>query len=261
MHLLHEPGFDPAGLARLEAWLTGLGAGLTLHEIEDERVAGLPTEGFTGKATWYRILLPELLPEVDRVLFLDGDVLVLDALDELWATDLDGVSVAAVTNVFPPMYAGRWREIGLATPDAYFNAGVLLMNLDALREQDAPARLRAYGTEHADTLVLRDQDALNAVLADRRLALHPRWNVMNIMRFEWADEVFGADVVAEARQRPAIRHFEGPDDNKPWHPACDRDDRDAYFAHRRATPWPRVRGLRRARLAAAAGGVVKRVRR
>jgi hypothetical protein len=59
-----------------------------------------------------------------------------------------------------------------------------------------------------------------------------------MLRFPWAADVFGADVLAEARHRPAIRHFEGPAANKPWHYMCDGDLRTAYFEHRRATPWP-----------------------
>lgn len=257
VHYLHAPGFDQAALRKLGDWLAAQGAVVSFHEVPDERCVGLPTEGFTGKATWYRIFLPELLPDVDRVLFLDADVIVRDDLGELWELDLGDDHLAAVTNVFPPEYADRPAAIGLRSPDEYFNAGVLLMNLDAMRRDGCTEALYAYGVEHAGELVLRDQDALNAVLARRRRELHPRWNAMNMLRFPMADAVFGADAVAEARRAPKVRHFEGPADNKPWHRGCDRDDRELYFAHRRATPWPRVRlegsrGLRAPALVAAA---------
>ena len=67
----------------------------------------------------------------------------------------------------------------------------------------------------------------------------------------WAADVLGAAAVEEARRRPGIRHFEGPGDNKPWHLLNRSPGRDAYFAHRRATPWPRTRpdGLTAANLA------------
>ena len=61
-----------------------------------------------------------------------------------------------------------------------------------------------------------------------------------IVLFPRAAEVLGADAVAEARRDPAIRHFEGPDFNKPWHLLCEHPMREVYFAHRRQTPWPRV---------------------
>jgi hypothetical protein len=62
----------------------------------------------------------------------------------------------------------------------------------------------------------------------------------SVVLFPWAAEVFGADAVAEARENPAIRHFEGPSVNKPWHVLCDRSMRDLYLEHRRGTPWPKV---------------------
>jgi lipopolysaccharide biosynthesis glycosyltransferase len=95
--------------------------------------------------------------------------------------------------------------------------------------------------ERGEELLWPDQDALNLVLGERRLALHPRWNCMNsVLAFDAAHDVFGAEVVEAARRAPGIRHFEGPGANKPWHLLCDAPDREAYFAHRRATPWPRV---------------------
>jgi len=201
----------------------------------------------------------------ERVLFLDADVIVCDRLDGLWETDLRGAYLGAVTNVFEPEYAHRPAELGLRSVQDYFNAGVLLLDLDALGRDRCDRALYEYGVAHAGeeerSLLFRDQDVLNAVLAGRRLPLDPRWNVMNIFRFDWADAVFGADAVAAARANPGIRHFEGPGDNKPWHRECVRDDRERYLEHRRATPWPRVRleGPRAPRLRRAAARVKGRL--
>jgi lipopolysaccharide biosynthesis glycosyltransferase len=80
------------------------------------------------------------------------------------------------------------------------------------------------------------------ILASRRLRLHPRWNLMNsILLFPWANDVFGASAVEEAKRNPAIRHFEGPSYAKPWHLLSEGQGRAEYFAYRRRTPWPRVR--------------------
>lgn len=250
VHYVHGDDLRRRDRAALERWLGGQGAAATFHRIPDERCAGLPTEGFTGRATWYRIFLPELLPDAERALFLDADAIVCDDLAELWATDLEGAYVAAVTNVLPPEYSDRPAALGLPSAGAYFNAGVLLLNLELMRRDGCTAAMHRFGVDHAAELVLRDQDALNAVLAHRRRPLHPRWNAMNFFRLPEAAAVFAPEALAEARRRPAIRHFEGPDDNKPWHRACRWEDRELYFAHRAQTPWPRVRreGPRAARL-------------
>ncbi|MCW2967340.1 MAG: ral stress protein, partial [Solirubrobacteraceae bacterium] len=120
----------------------------------------------------------------------------------------------------------------------YFNSGVLLLHLDEIRRSGEIAELRAVARERGDSLKWPDQDALNLVLGPRRVALHPRWNVMNsVLLFDHAVDVFGERDTEEARRSPAIRHFEGPGANKPWDRGATVPHRELYRAHRRATPW------------------------
>jgi lipopolysaccharide biosynthesis glycosyltransferase len=209
--------------------------------VDDEPLAGLPTEGYLGSATWYRLLVARVLDRLDRVLYLDSDLIVTGDLSALWSTQLGDALVAAVTNVFAPWDAGRPGDRGFA-PNEYFNAGVLLMDLARMRAERTDESLLAFARAHADRMEWRDQDALNHVLKHRRLALHPRWNCTNaLVRFRTeSDAAFGAEAAAEARGAPAVRHFEGPGANKPWHYLADRDARELYERHRRATPWPDV---------------------
>jgi lipopolysaccharide biosynthesis glycosyltransferase len=241
VHYLHGPDFPVRSLKRLRRMLEQRRATVQFHEIPDDRVAGLPVVDLFTAAMWYRIFLPELCPEVDRVLYLDVDTIVMDALDPLWGLDLGGYYLAAVSNVFQREHEHRPAALGLSGATSYFNSGVLLMNLEQMRADGCTETLREFAGAGGRELEWPDQDALNVVLGDRRLPLHPRWNVMNSMRFPWSAEVFGRDVLNEALARPGIRHFEGPRDNKPWHYRCERDHLELYRAHRRETPWPRYR--------------------
>jgi lipopolysaccharide biosynthesis glycosyltransferase len=242
VHYLHDPGFTAESVASVQRMVTGAGGQISFIRVPDELCADLPIEGFTRKATWYRVFAPELLSELDRVLFLDADLLALGSLDPLWETDLTGHYVAAVTNVLQADHLFRPAELGIDPPQSYFNAGVMLMDLDAMRRDGCAAAMREFAAANrASDLMFRDQDALNVVLGPRRLALHPRWNCMNSFEvFPWSAYVFGAKALEEARRDPAIRHFEGPGPNKPWHRACRMSRRELYFEHRRATPWPDV---------------------
>jgi lipopolysaccharide biosynthesis glycosyltransferase len=241
-HVLHPSAPDAGAVGRLASMADGRALTVTAHPIDPARVAGLPAWGRLPVTMWYRILLPELLPDVDRVLYLDADVLVVDSLAPLWATDLSGNWVAAVSNVPERHMLHHAAGLGLDGPAAYFNSGVLLLNLHAMRQDGRTDALRACAHERADRLLWPDQDALNLVLGPRRRTLHPRWNVMNsIRRFPWAGDVLGQTAAREAIERPGIVHFEGPRENKPWHVLCDHPDRDRYAAHRRDTPWPHVR--------------------
>ncbi|CAN5520996.1 glycosyltransferase family 8 protein [soil metagenome] len=238
VHYLVGPAFPRRATRRIGRMVEALGATIAFIEVARERIARLPDpRGFT-EAMWYRLLLPELAPDVERMLYLDVDTIALDDLSPLWETDLGANLVAAATNVFEQRFRHRPRALGLSGPEAYFNSGVMLLDLSAMRAAGAQEAIVECASARPD-LLWPDQDALNVVLAGRRLALHPRWNCMNsTLAFESARNVYGADAVARASARPAIRHFEGPFMNKPWHLLCDHPHRERYWEHRHATPWP-----------------------
>jgi lipopolysaccharide biosynthesis glycosyltransferase len=240
VHLLHG-GLPRRRLERIAGMLAASGSELVCHEVPDAWVDGLEVKDFTGKATWYRLFLPEVVADADRVLYLDSDVLVMDAVGELWRVDLDEHYLAAVTNVIEPQFAHRPAELGIADPLDYFNAGVLMLNLEPLRRDRCTERMVDLGRRERSRLGWRDQDVLNMVLGERRHRLHPRWNSMNILATGLAEPVFGAEAVRQAIADPAIRHFEGPGPGKPWHAHAAAESRRAYLEHRRATPWPRFR--------------------
>jgi lipopolysaccharide biosynthesis glycosyltransferase len=241
IHFMHGPDISVELERKVDEMVRREGGAIEFLHVDDSQVDGLPTVGFTRKATWYRIFLPELLPDVDRLLYLDADLVVLDSLTPLWDIDLDGSWLGAVTNVFQDNHMHRPTELGLAGPEVYFNAGVLLMNLREMRRDDRTAALLEYGVRNAQRIEWRDQDALNVVLGERRLALHPRWNCMNsFYAFHRNARVHGRWALRQALRKPAIRHFEGPGQNKPWDEGADPAQRALYMRHRRATPWPEL---------------------
>jgi lipopolysaccharide biosynthesis glycosyltransferase len=242
VHYVHGPDLGDAA-TRLRDMVAAAGARISFYEVADERLEGLPTMVYEGvpASLWYRTFLDELAPDAERVLYLDGDAIAVDSLAPLWETDLGDDHLGAVTNVLMREHAGRPERLGLPGPESYFNTGVMLLNLGAWRREGLGEAIRDYARANRDDLGWADQDAMNIVVGERRTHLHPRWNVMNsVVGFNWADEVFGAEAIAEARANPGIRHFEGPGDNKPWHYLCERELRELYLEHRRRTPWPEV---------------------
>src|SRR3954447_19810145 len=145
VHYMHGPDISAAEERRIVEMIEREGGAISFLRVPDSEVEGLPTKDFTRKATWYRIFLPELLPDVDRLLYLDSDLIVVDLLAPLWAIDLTGYWVGAVTNVFQPNHLHRPAALGLAGPHVYFNAGVLLMNLAEMRRDRRTEALLRYG--------------------------------------------------------------------------------------------------------------------
>jgi lipopolysaccharide biosynthesis glycosyltransferase len=242
VHFLHGQRLSAPARDRLARMVERAGGEISFLEVPASEVAGLPTRRLADPSTWYRILLPELLPELDRVLHLDSDVIVRESIGPLWETDLSGSYLAAVTNVFEPQHRGHPANLGLAAEADYFNAGVSLMNLEQMRRDDVTPALREYAVANPEICFFFDQEPLNVVLGERRRVLHPRWNCMSsFFLFPWAGEVLGAAALEEATRDPAIRHFEGPGANKPWHLLCEHPHRRLYGPHRRRTPWPLYR--------------------
>jgi lipopolysaccharide biosynthesis glycosyltransferase len=240
VHILHEGDLSEDARHRLATMVRGHNGEISYHTVDSERLAALPSKGpaLGGRTSWIRIFLPEMLPQLDRILYLDADTLTVDSVGPLWTTALGDAALAAVSNVVEPDKQPRLAELGITDPRRYFNAGVLVMNLALMREEDSLDRIMSYVAARRDELAWFDQDALNVVF-NRWHPLEPRWNAQNSMWFwaPWAREVFGEDALREAVSTPAILHFEGPSVVKPWHYLCQHPFRHRYRQTLAMTPW------------------------
>lgn len=234
--LMHAQPLPAEGCDKLRAVVENGGGQLEILPIRRELLHGFPTERF-HEAAWYKVLLPELLPQLERVLYIDADTIVADSLWPLWQTDLQGQLYGAVTNPLYP-YMRNWpkQDLGLDDPRDYINTGVLLLDLKRWREEGIVDQLREYAAAHPQN-TCPEQDAMSALIPRRRVHLHPRWNAQSTV-FELAPGrlPFTPREVAEARARPAVIHYIGP--FKPWHYLCRHPLRGLYFEHLRRTPWP-----------------------
>ena len=183
------------------------------------------TQQHVSKMTFARLLLPRVLPDLSRVLYLDADILVLDDLRALWGTDLGNAIVGAVLN--DPINAELkasdpvWKAVPRVRD--YFNAGVLLVDLDGWRREQVSERALAYLFQHPHS-PLADQDALNVVFDGRWKKLDGRWNCQAHLHFYALRSM-------RPEQKPGIIHFVTA--GKPW---------NAWVPNANAAEYDRVRG-------------------
>jgi lipopolysaccharide biosynthesis glycosyltransferase len=223
----------------------------------------------------FRLLLDRILPvEVDRVIWLDVDLVVLRSLSELWATPLNAAVVAAavrdayISTVSSRMGLPGWVDDQLDGWRPYFNSGVMVVDRSAWRAAEVERRSRDYLHAKAGQLLHFDQDALNAVIGDRCELVHCRWNlqVNQVLPAIRSDDgriysFVPREEILEAVERPAIVHWAG--EEKPWNaggtnlPHADRwfeaVDETPWAGHRpgpRPTPTRVGRAVRRLTLAA-----------
>lgn len=115
--------------------------------------------------TYYRLFISDILPsDIDKVLWLDCDIIVAGDLKELWN---EGISDSAV-GVVPDFENNNVRVMNRLKYDAaygYFNAGVLLINLKYWRRENIIPIFTNYISDHYENLYYHDQDVLNYVFS------------------------------------------------------------------------------------------------
>ena len=161
---------------RMQEKLVRLGAGrLSFRYLPLKgRLEGIYTDPRYTEAASFRLLLPEILPEYDSLVYIDCDVIVRQDVGKLWReTDLGDNYLGVVFEAPIENQAERARAVG-CDPQRYFNSGFLLMNLKQMRQENVSERL--LEACRVPYLEFPDQDALNQVCLGRVLPLSPVYN-------------------------------------------------------------------------------------
>jgi len=185
--------------------------------------------GHMSKAGYYRLLLPDLLPQsLDKVIYLDSDLLVQGCLSDLWSAPIGNYALLAVEDILSQTVSSsaglyNWRELGFAADDPYFNSGVLVIGLNKWRRDGITAKLLEYLSGDTSRFRCHDQEALNAVLGHEWGQLDLTWNsfpfYLQPSISGWADTPFKRRLEAnfeELAYGPAICHYVSK--KKPWIP-------------------------------------------
>ena len=163
-----------------------------------------------------RLYAAELLPEtVDKVLYLDCDIIVDGSLRELFGMDWDGIAAGAV-----PDMCTEWTEyyerLGYDKSKGYFNAGVVLINLDYWRKNHTGQQCLDWLANNYDKVFNNDQDVLNVVLADKKKTLSVTYNYQIQLRMPHFFNTFSKNLKKDVlkTEHPVIIHYAA--ELKPW---------------------------------------------
>lgn len=208
-----------------------------LSSIKFKNFPALKQQNRLTQATYYRLMLGEILPSsVHKVLYLDGDIVVRHSLHSLWETDLTDIALAASPSALCG-YIVIYNRLKIPCHYGYFNAGVLLINLDYWRIHNVVNDFENFVKTRSKDILLHDQDVLNGVLFDKKIILPIRYNMIpgylskrptyEYLRFE--------KEVLESRKDPIIIHYA---DCHPWkytrdpHPFA-----STFFKYQAKTRW------------------------
>ena len=202
--------------------------GFDLHENQVEGCRNL------SKSAYYRLLLVSILPtDIEKVLYLDCDIIVCGDISYLWKIDLENYAVAAISDLkIMPLNGIHSQTLSMSYDLAYFNSGFMLVNLSYWRRYNLERRLLTFLKTHI--VVFHDQDALNYVLKGKWFMLPPQACCLNMVLYKLLYFKTKKDFYEYRKNRKVI-HFVS--DLKPWHDLLCYPNKNLFISYLNLTPW------------------------
>ena len=196
--------------------------------------------------TYFRFLIQQILPDYDKVLYLDCDLIVNADIAELYRTDVEGYLLAAARD---PEFLGHLHgtdkqirkyaltELHMRNPENYFQAGVLLFNEEEMRKAYSMEQWLAFASK---PYRYNDQDVLNRYCEGRVKYLDMAWNLITDCDHTRVSQVIIhapekiREEYASAHSAPKIIHYAGY--RKPWQKPTE-DMAQFFWSAIRETPF------------------------
>lgn len=182
---------------------------VTVIDVDEKKFETCPVNPHSHfkKSNYYRLRMASFIPNEDKIIYLDSDVLVLSSLKPLYNTDINDYYIAACIALTSET---NKKRLQMADHLHYFNSGVMLINTRKWREENLEGVFfRHIAASPSERFLFVDQDVLNDVCAKNTRLISQRWNVETRLSPRPTKEYL------VATQNPLIIHYLGQD--KPWH--------------------------------------------
>lgn len=193
-----------------------------------------------------RLFVASDLPgDLERVLYLDCDIIFCQSVSLLWNLDMHGKTIAALNDAFSRQYRAN---INLEPEDVMFNSGVMLIDLNRWKRQKVEERLLKFIAMKRGRIQQGDQGALNAILSRDTYCFHPRFNSVTIFYdFTYhelyvyrkpAGKYYTEAEIKEATEHPVIIHFTTSFlSRRPWVKDCHHRYCELWRSYKAESPW------------------------
>lgn len=171
--------------------------------------------------TYYRLALPSIMAEYDKILYLDGDIIVRKDLWDMYSADIKDNYIAGVKD-FGIVNSGESyaKRMGIKDLNKYVNAGILVMNINQMRKDNIEEKFNNFLPELKHRrLFNNDQDVINAICYDKIKFLSPEYNAMQHFCFDYKNiphlvDCYDMQEYKKSCIDPAIVHYTYV--YKPW---------------------------------------------
>jgi len=212
-------------------------AGSTLEPIVYSQATAyqhLPTHKHLTFAVYLRLFITEYIERsIDKILYLDSDIIVCSDITELWSLPLGDAYIAAARE---PYDRAQREPLGFSSTDLYINAGVMLVNLKQWRTDEVLPRLLDFAEKNQKIIPSLDQDTINGVFRGRIREIGYQWNWQALFpRFTPAELGLDSETFSALRRAPKIVHFTSR--YKPWFYRWQPHYKEMYYRYLGSTPW------------------------
>ena len=210
---------------------------IDFFKLNDEDFKDYPLQtGLHSIATYFRLKLPSMLPLVDKILYLDSDIIVRGDITNMWDFDLEDHLLAGIEE---PRMLNRHRlaDLGMKDSSPYINGGILFLNLEKMRSSDFEKKCQDFVERKGNILLYQDQDLLN-VMAEFDLGILPlRFNSFYyVLEERFYDFIsYSQQDIKIAKENPFIIHYN--QHPKPWSQECFDPRAYYYFKYLIYTPY------------------------
>lgn len=217
-------------------------ASISFFYIDSKEIENYPGLGIIHltKSAYFRLFAADILPyDIDRILYLDCDIIVRHSISDLWNVDINNRAIGCVIDMFSGLI-DIYKRLKIPFNLEYTNSGVLLINLDFWRKNQVSSKFVQFIKNYPERISkLADQDVISYVLKDSKVLLPLKYNVQE--GFYYKDKYATFDYwghekeLKEAINDPVVLHFTGP--MKPWIKGCEHPRKDEFFKYQQQTKW------------------------
>ncbi|MDR3222543.1 MAG: glycosyltransferase family 8 protein [Methanobrevibacter sp.] len=194
---------------------------------------------------YYRLFIISFLPDdIDKILYMDSDIVTNSSLAELYNTNLANYYVAGVVDINETNFK---EKINMDPDDVYINSGVMLINLKKWKEDNIQDKIVGFINKTTDKELLYDQHLLNYIFKSNVMILEPRNNVlthiyvlnykrfMEIFRMDY--EIFTEKEYDKAHTSPVCTHYISSPWRRPWELNSKHPKNDLFFKYKNISPY------------------------
>ena len=183
-------------------------------KVDNKELSKAPVTKRYPKEMYYRILASYYLPKkVDKILYLDPDLVVINNIEKLYNTNLDNYYFAAASHIWGMLQTFNRIRLRMKNDDIYINSGVMLMNIKLLRKEQNREEVYSFIRKNKNNLMLPDQDVISGLYANKILPLDTY--VYNMTEKLLKQKYFLPHISERwIKENSVIIHYCGR--NKPW---------------------------------------------